>query len=260
MRKQSLSFEFTVYCLQLATPRVYKITKNNSSGKLKTENCKLNMYNLPHFKASNEKAVIDFMHNNPFIILCGADKSGNPAATHVPVLFEERDDKLFLLAHVMKKQSHTETFKENPNVLAIFYGAHTYVSASWYENKTTPSTWNYQAVHAHGILRFLDEEGLYNLLIKLTEKFENNPHSPSLVQKMDKDYIENLMQAIIAFEIEITHVEHVFKLSQNRDEKSYENIIQHLSEQDEDAKKIASAMKENSSAVFKNISETDMRN
>ncbi|HLY69473.1 MAG TPA: FMN-binding negative transcriptional regulator, partial [Puia sp.] len=142
-------------------------------------------------------------------------------------------------------------FEKNPRVLAIFHGAHTYVSASWYRDKTTPSTWNYQAVHAHGILRFLNREGLYNILIRLTEKFENNPHSPSLVQKMDKNDVENLMQAIIAFEIEITHVEHVFKLSQNRDEKSYENIIDQLSKQDEDAKTVALKMKENSSAVFK---------
>jgi transcriptional regulator len=208
------------------------------------------MYNLPYFKASDEKQVIEFMHNNPFIILCGADRDGKPAATHVPVLFEERDNKLFLLAHIMKKQSHTKAFEENPNVLAIFSGAHTYVSASWYENKTTASTWNYQAVHAHGILRFLNQEGLHNILTNLTEKFENNPHSPSLVQKLDKDYVENLMQAIVAFEIEITNVEHVFKLSQNRDEKSYQNIIEHLSEQDEGAKVIAKTMQQNVHNVF----------
>lgn len=208
------------------------------------------MYNLPYFKASDEKEVIDFMHNNPFIILCGADNDGKPAATHVPVLFEERDNKLFLLAHVMKKQSHTEAFKKNPNVLAIFHGRHSYVSASWYENKTTASTWNYQAVHAHGILRFLNEDGLLNVITKLTEKFENNPHSPSLVQKLDKDYVKNLMQAIIGFEIEITNVEHVFKLSQNRDQKSYDNIIHHLSEQDDDAKAIAKTMQQNVHNVF----------
>ena len=34
------------------------------------------------------------------------------------------------------------------------------------------------------------------------------------------------MKAIIAFEIEVTSMDHVFKLSQNRDEKSYDNIIE----------------------------------
>jgi transcriptional regulator len=210
------------------------------------------MYNIPYFKASSEKEVIDFMHQHPFIILCGVDKNNKPVATHVPVLFEERDDKLFLLAHAMRKQEHTNAFANNQNVLAIFYGPHTYVSASWYEDKTSASTWNYQAVHAGGILKFLGEEKLLEVLTRLTEKFENNAHSPSLVQKMDKSYVEKMMQAIIAFEIEIVSVQHVFKLSQNRDEKSYENIVHHLSEQDADAKAVAEEMKTRTSAVFKN--------
>src|SRR5450432_3395862 len=128
------------------------------------------MYNIPYFKASGEKEVIDFMHHHPFIILCGIDENNKPVATHVPVLFEERDDKLFLLAHVMRKQEHTNAFANNQNVLAIFYGPHTYVSASWYENKISASTWNYQAVHASGILKFLSGEKLLEVLTKLTEK------------------------------------------------------------------------------------------
>jgi len=210
------------------------------------------MYNISYFKASSEKQVIDFMHAHPFVILCGVDKNNKPVATHVPVLFEERDDKLFLLAHVMRKQEHTNAFAENQSVLAIFYGPHTYVSASWYENKQSASTWNYQAVHASGILKFLSENKLREVLTKLTETFENNPHSPSLVQKMDNSYVEKMMQAIIAFEIEVVSVQHVFKLSQNRDEKSYENIVHQLIEGDTDAKAVASEMKARTSTGFKN--------
>src|SRR5882762_7568759 len=125
------------------------------------------MYNIPYFKASEEKEVIDFMHRHPFIILCGVDESNKPVATHVPVLFEERDDKLFLLAHAMRKQGHTIAFANNQYVLAIFYGPHTYVSASWYEDKNVASTWNYQAVHANGILKFAGEEKLYEVLTRL---------------------------------------------------------------------------------------------
>ncbi len=209
------------------------------------------MYNIPYFKASSGKEVVDFMHHHPFIILCGVDGNQKPVATHIPVLIEERDDKLFLLAHVMKKQAHTDAFADNQNVLAIFYGPHTYVSASWYENKQSASTWNYQAVHASGILKFISEERLHEVLTKLTEKFEDNMHSPSLVQKMDRAYVEKMMQAIVAFEIEVVSVQHVFKLSQNRDEKSYENIVHLLSEQDGDAKAIAKSMKQNASSVFK---------
>lgn len=208
------------------------------------------MYNVPHFKASDEKEVIAFMHAHPFITLCGADANNSPVATHVPCLMEERDGKIFLYAHVMRKQAHTKAFAENPNVLAVFQDAHTYVSASWYENEQVASTWNYQAVHAKGILRFLDDEGLYELLTKLTETFENNPHSPSLVHKLDENYVAANMKAITAFEIEVTDLQHIFKLSQNHDKKSYENIIAQLSEQDTDAQTIAATMKQRQDKVF----------
>ena len=60
-----------------------------------------------------------------------------------------------------------------------------------------------------------------------------------------------MMKAIIGFEIEIISVEHVFKLSQNRDEKSYDNIIQHLENSNGDDRIIAERMKENKENVFK---------
>jgi transcriptional regulator len=213
------------------------------------------MYNVPHFKASDEKEVRDFMQAHPFIILCGVNASNEPVATHVPCLIEERDGRIFLRAHAMRKQQHTNAFAENSNVLAIFSGAHTYVSASWYENKQTASTWNYQAIHAHGVLKFLGDEELYQVLTQLTETFENNPHSPSLVQQMDDAYVRSMMKAIIAFEIEVTRIEHIFKLSQNRDKKSYQNIIEHLGKQDADAQTIAATMKQRENKVFPSLKE-----
>ncbi len=208
------------------------------------------MYDLPHFKANEYKEVFAFMQSHPFITLCGCDANNNPVATHVPVLIEERNDKIFLQAHIMRKQKHTIAFEQNKNVLAIFSGAHSYVSASWYSTKDIGSTWNYQSVHAAGILEFKDEIFLHNLLTKLTEKFENNPHSPSLVSKMTEEYVSNMMKAIIAFEIEITAIDHVFKLSQNRDEKSYGNIIEQLQNGDADAQQIALNMQQNQHNIF----------
>jgi transcriptional regulator len=125
--------------------------------------------------------------------------------------------------------------------LAVFSGAHTYVSASWYENKQTASTWNYQSVQASGVIRFQDMAFLLRLITRLTESFEA-PGSPSLVQKMDPAYVQQMMQAIVAFEMEVLSIRHVFKLSQNRDEKSRENIVSRLSEQGADAREIAGAM------------------
>jgi transcriptional regulator len=117
------------------------------------------MYDIPYFKADHPEEVLSYMRANPFALICGVNEEGKPVATQVPFLFEQREDKLFLLGHVMKKQDHTNAFTKNPNVLVIFSGAHTYVSASWYENKQIASTWNYQSVQVSGTIRFQDDAG-----------------------------------------------------------------------------------------------------
>ena len=186
------------------------------------------MYNLKYFKADNLEEVIAFMKAHPFVTLCGVDKNSQPVATHLPVLFEEKNDKIYLLAHAMRKQEHTIAFVQNPNVMAIFSGNHSYISASWYGTKNVASTWNYKAVHAKGIIRFLDEKELYNLLVKLTNHFEDNAESAAAVKHMDEKYIAENMKAIVAFEIELTDIQHVFKLSQNRNEADKEMIANEL--------------------------------
>ena len=199
------------------------------------------MYDIPYFKAEHPEEVLAYMKAHPFALFCGADANRKPVATQIPVLFEHRNDKLFLQGHFMRKQDHTNAFMTHPDALAVFSGAHTYVSASWYENKKIASTWNYQSVHASGVIRFQDETFLLSLITRLTETFEA-PESPSLVQKMDPAYVQQMMHAIIAFEMEVLSVRHVFKLSQNRDEKSLENIVSRLSEQGGEALEIARTM------------------
>lgn len=186
------------------------------------------MYNIPHFKSSDEKEVLAFMKAHPFVLICGVDALQLPVVTHVPVLIDERDGKLFLRAHIMRKQEHTLAFEQNPHVLVVFSGAHAYISARWYNPQNVAGTWNYQAVHASGKIRFLGDDDLWKLLSELTDFFEGSENSVAAVNQMDPQYVTNHMKAIVAFEIEITQIQHIFKLSQNKDEITFHNIVSHL--------------------------------
>ncbi len=201
------------------------------------------MYNIPYFKAKDNEDVIAFMKAHPFIVLCGVGIDGKPVATHLPVLIETKDERLYLKAHIMRKQNHTMAFEANTNVLAIFHGENSYISAQLYNQQNTASTWNYSAVHASGTIRFLDDKGLYDLLVNLTSHFEGSPHSPASVKAMDETYVREHMKAIVAFEMEITHLQHVFKLSQNKTVEEKERIIQHLSDGDMEQQKLSQQMK-----------------
>ena len=209
------------------------------------------MYNLPYFKEEDQQVVMDFIHANPFAFICGCDEDQKPVATQIPVFIEERDGKLFLTGHMMKNTDHHKAFEKNQNTLCVFTGDHTYVSATWYSDPHQASTWNYMSVHVKGRMRFLDQDGLIDILKKTTLHFEKNDKTSTTVyDNLPSDYTERLMKAIAGFEIEVESIDNVFKLSQNRDEKSFENIIDKLKTGGKDAGTIAEEMGKRQKNLF----------
>ena len=209
------------------------------------------MYNLPYFKEEDQEVVLKFMREYPFVFLTGVNEENKPVATQVPVFIDEKDGKLFLTGHIMKNTDHHKAFEQNPNVLAVFTGPHVYVSGTWYSNPQQASTWNYMSVHVKGSIRFGNEDDLIAILKRLTLHYENNnTASTTIFDNLPSEYTGPLMKAIVAFEVEITSVENVFKLSQNRDEKSFHKIMDKLNEQGSDGKFIAGEMKKIQQQLF----------
>jgi len=210
------------------------------------------MYDLPYYKEEDEEVILRFIHEHPFAFLAGCDEHQKTVATQLPVFLEERGGGYYLTGHIMRQTDHHVAFQKNPEVLVVFTGPHTYVSATWYSNPHQASTWNYMSVHAKGKIKFLDEDGLINVLKKLTLHFENNNRdSATIFDNLRAEYKQPLMKAIVAFEIEVQSIEHVFKLSQDRDEASYHNIIKELNERGHDSKLIADVMRKRAPKVFK---------
>lgn len=207
------------------------------------------MYNLPYYKEKDAAVVIDFIRQNPFGILMGVDAEQRPVATQVPFLFEEREGVLYLRGHMMKGNDHHKAFLENSNALVLFTGPHCYVSASWYSSPQQASTWNYMTVHAKGEFRFLDDSELPGLLNELTAFYEKEDSAASY-QHIPQDYISRMVKAISAFEIKVTSMDHVFKLSQGRDKESFDNIVSKLSAGDANEKAIAAEMEKRKEKLF----------
>jgi len=202
------------------------------------------MYNPNYFKEKDGAVVLQFIKDHPFAFITGGDADNKPVATQIPVFIDERNGKLFLSGHIMKNTDHHKAFVHNSNVLAVFTGPHTYISASWYDEKKQVSTWNYTSVHAKGKLSFLDDQALLEILKRTTDHFENNPSSPANFDELPPEYVARLSKAIIAFEIEVDVFDNVFKLSQNRNEKTYNNIITELEKRnDPESAKVAEEMK-----------------
>ena len=185
------------------------------------------MYKFPYYTEQDPEKVIAFMKDYSFAMITGFGEP-YPVATHIPLEIEVQEDgRILLSGHLMKKTDHHLAFEKNNNVLAIFNGPNTHISASWYTNPVMGSTWNYMAVHAKGKIKFKDEQGTYNAVKDITNKYEA-PGSAAAFDRLPKEYVEQMVKAIVGFTIEVEKLDNVFKLSQNRDEESQKNIIEHL--------------------------------
>lgn len=202
------------------------------------------MYKVGSFLEKDSDKLLAFMQAHPFAVLIGANQN-IPSATQVPLQVKKDGDIIKLIGHVMKKTDHYNAYIANENVLVLFHGAHAYVSASVYENPASASTWNYSSVQAKGIMRLFDDEETRMAIKELTNQYEAQD-SPAAFHQLSDEYINQHLKAIAGFEITVTQLEGVFKLSQNHSQANRENIIDYLLQSDdEQSQEVAKQMKDN---------------
>lgn len=187
------------------------------------------MYIHPLNKWEDEPEIVDFIRKNAFATLI-SQVDGKPWATHLPfVLGKNKSGEPVLGGHLAKANQQWKSISENEDVLAIFQGPHAYISSSWYNHENVP-TWNYLAVHVSGKIRLIEGEELMDHLKSLTDIYEEGRPNRVRVETMNETYVARQLRALVGFEIKIEDVKASAKLSQNRDDVNYHNIVQKLEE------------------------------
>lgn len=200
------------------------------------------MYIPELYKNENPEEIRNFLKNNSFGILINQTE-GKLWGTHIPLELETNlQEKEVLFGHISKENPQGNSFADHNEVLAIFNGPHSYISSSWYDHENVP-TWNYIAVHVYGTIRIIDGEEMLFAMKKLVDKYEAASKNPVKIENLSAKTMRQL-NGITAFEIEITEIQAVKKLSQNRDDKNHKAIISELENQNSsNANAIAQAMK-----------------
>ena len=184
------------------------------------------MYTPEIYQNHNQAEIESFLQANAFGILIN-NTNGKPWGTHIPLeLNVNSENKKILVGHIALENPQSKSLKNNDEVLCIFNGSHAYISSSWYDHENVP-TWNYIAVHIYGKVRLHNLTETIADLTKLVDKYEKNQQNPVSVQNFSK---RTMLQAraILGFEIEITEIQATKKMSQNRGDKNFENIITEL--------------------------------
>jgi transcriptional regulator len=183
------------------------------------------MYSPPYNQLEDRAEVLAFMRANNFAVVMTATGS-EPRASHLPVLVEERGQGWVIVAHMAKNNPQWEAFFDD-EVLVVFHGAHAYVSPRWYAEKERVPTWNYAAVHAYGKVKAFHEAGAKRAAVAKLVAHHDPKWLPEF-EKLSPQYMEGMLQGIVAFEIPVDRIETRWKLSQNRGRQEMELITAEL--------------------------------
>jgi transcriptional regulator len=194
------------------------------------------------FKIQDITQVEDFLKKNTFAALVSQVK-GRLWATHIPMMLAKNQaGEDILLGHISKANEQWKEIEEQAEVLAIFQGAHTFISSDWYNHQNV-STWNYMVAHVYGKVRIIEGEEMRHAVKTLVDHYEPK-HSKGRMENMEEKYVNRELRGIYGVELKITSIETAFKLSQNRDDENYHHIVEKLEERgDDDSRKVAEMMK-----------------
>lgn len=177
------------------------------------------MYIPSSFRIEDRAQLHAFIRENSFATVVSQGEDGAPFASHLPLLLREGDDGgAVLVGHMARANPQWRQFSSEGEILAIFHGPHGYISPSWYASEQVVPTWNYAAVHAYGVPRLVESgERLTEIVDETVAEYESGFEQPWKAD-LPKEFRENLLKAIVGFEMPITRLEGKFKLGQNRPE------------------------------------------
>ena len=169
----------------------------------------------PIYKPGSTTDVDRMIAAHPFALVISST-DGAPMATPVPLLLERgADGRMSLLGHVPRTHPHTDLLRRQPRALAVFQGAHGYISPSWLSDRTQAPTWNYESVQLDIEVEFDDsDEATQNALTRLVDHMERGRPNAWSVAEMGMRYAK-LAPYVVAFRARVVDAYAKFKLGQN---------------------------------------------
>jgi transcriptional regulator len=182
------------------------------------------MYIPHHFEETRVQELHRIINEHPlgtFVI----NGSNGLEANHLPFLLDLARGE-HLLAHVARSNSVWTDVEDGDDVLVIFRAADAYISPNWYpstiESHRQVPTWNYQVVHVHGKIKIRDDKDFVRgVVARLTAVHEARTGSPKPWKMTDssKEFIDQMLAAVVGIEIAVTRMAGKSKLGQNREDR-----------------------------------------
>lgn len=189
------------------------------------------MYVPSHFEEIDPGEIASIIEAAPLACLVAQTDEGL-IANHIPVL---AGPKGTLIGHVALANDMHRLIAEGQEVLTIFRGEDAYVSPNFYPSKPEHHrhvpTWNYQVVHIYGGITFQHDDHAKRAAVGLLTRTHERCLNGSKAWRMadaPEDYMETMLDNIVAFRISVDRTLAKSKLSQNREDRDYRGAIDGL--------------------------------
>lgn len=184
----------------------------------------------------DEDRQFALIERNPFATLISARDRDDALVTQLPLILDRRRGTRGILFGHMDRSNPQAALLEGRKVLAVFHGPDCYISPHVYGSHQLP-TWNSISVQVRGRVRPIeDRDTLVRGLQSICERAD--PGDASYRLAADDPRIDQLIDFIVGFEIEIDHMIGRFKLSQDRDtadrQRAVSEMLRHARARDRD--------------------------
>ena len=192
------------------------------------------MYLPKIFEQTDVGILHALIRSHPLGALVTSGDAG-PDADHIPFLVTPEPAPYGTLhGHVARANPLWRRAQDHAlRALVIFSGPQQFISPSWYPSKSDTGrvvpTWNYVVVHAHGLVRVVDEASWVRPHLELlTNTHEQRRPHPWAVTDAPADYVEKMAANVVGLQIQIERLVGKWKVSQNRSAADRNGVVQAL--------------------------------
>ncbi len=176
----------------------------------------MNKYPPRHHQETDFAKIVDTIKTFPFATLIST-YGDQLFVTHVPLIYYPKfGENGKLVGHMDRNNPHC-SYLDKCQIKAVFHGPNSYISPTDYLTPQLP-TWNHITVHISGKSKVIESiSEVKKSIIRMTDFLETGDNPFVLTE--DNTRMNQIINFIVGFEIEITAWEGKFKLSQDKGEE-----------------------------------------
>jgi len=188
------------------------------------------------YRPVSRSSIVELVRDNPLATLVTSHASGQPFATHLPVILER--DALCdtgsadvgdlagttLLGHMNRVNPHYAVLGQRHPSLLVFTGPHGYVSPVLYDGAAAAPTWNFTAAHVRGEVTVVRGEEETRHIVTSTARLFERRFGRGWDPGSSLEYFEQIPPGVGAFRMSVAVADGMFKLSQDQPAKRRDNV------------------------------------